>query len=138
MAVASNSDASDRLGRPFTTDEAAMISAYLNDAEAEILRRLPDAVTDSTTDANFKQRLIAVECTAALRAARLPAGVDLVIPENGAVNYNPASQVGYIQILRREWRSLGAQNSEVVGLTPGITDVRENWFPDFEPGWPRW
>lgn len=139
MTVATVEDATNRLGRPATADEEIKLSALLEDAEAEIVRRIPDMVLRTTTDANFKQRVILVECSAALRAARLPYGIDLVTPETGTVEFNPATQVGFISILRREWKTLGVGTMSIAGLTPGIDQVEAN-FKDYDLRWeePRW
>jgi hypothetical protein len=140
VSLATLTDVTDRLGRPGTPDEQVMLTNFLEDAEAEILRRAPNALTRAGTDTAFARRLVSVECSAALRASRLPVGVDLIPPDVGVTDFNPATQVGYIQILRREWRSLGVANAEIVTLTPGIKEAYENSryyrrYEGYEDGW---
>lgn len=137
MSLATLSDATNRLGRPGTPDEQVMLTNFLEDAEAEILRRAPNALVRAGTDAPFAQRLKSVECAAALRASRLPVGVDLITPQSGNTDFSPATQVGFIQILRREWRSLGVANSEVVAMTPGLEEARKNsyFYADYDQGY---
>lgn len=108
MAVASVDDVAARVGRPLVDHESEQAEAYLADAEARIVARIPDAVERAATDEAFRANLVSVECAVAIRAARLAEGVDAAIPADGSIAYNPRSQPGYVAVRRSEWRQLGA------------------------------
>src|SRR5690606_2140403 len=97
-----------RVGRPLVDNEPEQAQAYLDDAEARILSRIPDAVSRANEDDTFRANLISVECAVAIRAARLAESVDVEIPADGSISYNPRSQPGYVAVRRSEWRQLGA------------------------------
>lgn len=109
MAFATVDDAAERVGRPLAPEEAAQVSAYLEDAEARILVRVPDALERANLEPVFGANLVSVECAVAIRAARIAEGVDAPLPTDGSIAYSPASQAGYVAIRRSEWRSLGVR-----------------------------
>lgn len=109
MALATVSDLSDRVGRPLYPEEQPKASAYLEDAEARILARIPDALTRADLDPVFRANLVSVECAVAIRAARIGEGVDAAAPADGSISYSPHSQAGYVAVRRSEWRQLGVQ-----------------------------
>lgn len=108
MAVATVEDVSARVGRSLYPEEHNQAAAYLDDAEARILARIPDAVTRAGTDAVFRSNLVSVECAITIRAARIGEGVDAAAPADGSISYSPQSQAGYVAVRRAEWRQLGA------------------------------
>lgn len=109
MAVATIDDVTARVGRTLYPEEQNKAAAYLEDAEARILSRVPDAVTRADTDPAFRANLISVECAATIRASRIGEGVTAAVPADGSISYSPQSQAGYVAIRRTEWRSLGVQ-----------------------------
>lgn len=109
MAVATVEEVAARVGRNLFPEEQSKAQAYLEDAEARILTRVPDAVTRAGTDPAFRANLISVECAVAIRAARIGEGVTAAVPADGSISYSPQSQAGYVAVRRTEWRSLGVQ-----------------------------
>lgn len=109
MPVATTDDVAARVGRPLYPEEENQAAAYLEDVEARILQRIPNAVEQAESDPVFRSNLISVECAAAIRAARLAEGVNAAPPADGSISYSPQSQAGYVAIRRAEWRQLGAQ-----------------------------
>lgn len=109
MAIATVQDMSDRVGRTLYPEEQPKAAAYLEDAEARILARVPDALTRADADPVFRSNLVSVECAVAIRAARIGEGVEAAPPADGSISYNPQSQAGYVAVRRSEWRQLGVQ-----------------------------
>lgn len=108
MAFTTVEQLADRVGRPLAPEELAEAEAYLQDAEARILARIPDALIRAATDSVFADNLVSVECAVALRASRLAEGVNLSYPNDSSIGYSPQAQAGYVAVRRAEWRQLGA------------------------------
>jgi|SRR5215203_2335574 len=143
MTHATWTDVENRLGRPLNPGEVTQVTEYLKDAESALLRKLPNLITDSATNADLSQNLKAVEIAITLRAARLTDAVQSVYPntENWAVP--SGSSRANVTVLDSEWRKLGltwyssfslAQNNVNLnggGLGPGA-------YPDMNPTWGPW
>jgi hypothetical protein len=133
MAHATPEDVSNRLGRPFNPGEETRVEAFLEDAEAEVLRKAPNILTDVETDEALSQRLKSVECSVVLRAARLPNSLDQVVPAIEGTGYSSVPQTqGAIYLRRSEMRSLGIRLTGVASMTP----YPDPTIPGHEPGWP--
>jgi len=141
MALATPADVAARLGRPLNPGEVNQVSAYLEDAQAAIVSRLPDIMTAAETDDTLRQNLISVECSVTLRAARITDSIQAAYPAPEGLTPAPANRAN-VTVLDTEWRKLGqkwfnafsmSQNNAAAGgskLAPGS-------FPDrgFGPWW---
>src|SRR5690606_3949301 len=108
MAYATAEDISARAGRPLAPEELAEAEAYLEDAEARILARIPDALEKAANADSFAGNLVSVECAVALRAPRLADGVQLTYPTDPSGTHSPQATAGDVAVRRSEWRQLGA------------------------------
>lgn len=116
MSVATTEDVAERLGRPLNPDEELQISGYLEDAESEIRRWRGG---DRLVDPAWRQQVIKVECVAAMRAARLPSQLSVVVPQDETVSYDSSPSVrNAVYLLRSERRSLGLRLNGSVSLSP--------------------
>ena len=134
MAVATTTDVANRIGRPLTPKEATQIAAFLEDAEAEIIRLGAGA---KVADPNWKPLVVKVECAVAKRAARLPDSVQNLIPGDESAGYSDQPRVqGAVYLRREERRSLGLPLTGAARVTPDlpvIVPTVETW--DWGPGW---
>lgn len=132
MAVATAANVAARIGRPLTPNETTQIEAYLEDAEAEILRLGFKKIADP----NWKPLVVKVECAVAKRAARLPDAVQNVIPGDEGTGYSDQPRVqGAVYLRREERRSLGLPLTGGVSITPApaVEPLPETW--DWGDGW---
>jgi hypothetical protein len=127
VTVATANDVEARVGRPLTAQELARVTAYLDDAESEILRVAPDRLTDP----DWIPAVRSVECAMVIRAARLPDDVNSVVPDLETTGYQsrPLTQ-GAIYLRRDERRRLGIPLVGVGRVTPDASSV------DYEIAWP--
>lgn len=138
MSLATATDVAVRVGRELNPLEIDQVTAYLADAEAAILHKLPDSLTKAGTDATFAQNLKSVEISVALRAARLTDAVQSAYPNTENWSTQPGYSRANVTILDSEWRKLGLTwytsfelNSNQGALPPGF-------FPDMNPTWGPW
>jgi len=134
MAVATSTDVADRIGRPLTPKEIIQVDAFLEDAEAEIIRLGGGA---KIADANWKALVVKVECSVVKRAARLPDAVQNLIPGDESAGYANQNRVqGDVYLRREERRSLGLPLTGGTRITPEpvpILPTVDTW--DWGPGW---
>lgn len=141
MSLATQTDVAARLGRALNGGEIAQIEAYLEDAEAAILSKLPTILVAAETDNVLRQNLISVECSVALRAARITDSVNAAFPNIETLT-TPLANRANVTVLQTEWRKLGmvwytafsmSQNKAALSPSgePGL-------FPDRNPGWGPW
>jgi len=137
MTVATATDVQIRLGRDLNPAEEAQVTAYLEDAEAAILSKLPDAVTKAGTDATYAKNLKSVEISITLRAARLTDAVQAAYPNTEDWQTHPGYSRANVTVLDSEWRKLGLRwySSFNLGNT---TTLPPGWFPDMNPTWGPW
>lgn len=122
-------DVAVRLGRPLTEPESDQIEAYLADAEAKILGKVSDALTRAGVEPVYSAILKAVECSIALRAARITDAVQAAYPGTEDWSTPPGSSRANVTVLDTEWRALGLPWYTSFSLTPG---------PDVDNVWPSW
>ncbi|KAA9155546.1 hypothetical protein FPZ12_029565 [Amycolatopsis acidicola] len=108
MAVAAAADVAARLGRPLTEPEQAQAEAYLDDVESELVSRIPDLLTKSDVDENFKARVVRVECAALLRVLRNSDGVASETVGDYSISFIRAAASGFVVITDDEWKLLGS------------------------------
>ena len=126
---ATPADVATRLGRPLTSPEEDQIEAYLEDAEAKILGKLPEALTKSATSPIYSAILRAVECSIALRAARITDAVQAAYPNTEDWSTPPGSSRANVTVLDTEWRALGLVWYSSFTLNPE---------PEDDGAWPSW
>lgn len=132
MAVATAANVAARIGRPLTPNETTQIEAYLEDAEAEILRLGFKKIADPA----WAPLIVKVECAVAKRAARLPDAFQNVIPGDEGAGYSDQARVqGAVYLRREERRSLGLPLTGAAPITPAPepTPAPESW--DWGDGW---
>lgn len=137
MAVATPADVAARLGRPLTANELTQVTAYLEDAEAEIVRLGGGA---KVADPNWKPLVVKVECAVVKRAARLPDALQNLIPgdENTAYANIPVVS-GSVYLRREERRSLGLRLTGAAQVTPTPENILPNVDRfDWGYGWDEW
>jgi hypothetical protein len=130
MTIATFADVAARIGRPLNTLERAKVTALLVDAEEEIRRLGPDRLTDPA----WELAVVSVECSVVIRAARLPDGMNQVLPAEEGTQF-PVSRPlqGTVELWRNERRKLGLPLTGAVDITPGGT-CDTSGFPE---GWPE-
>lgn len=142
MTHALYTDVEDRLGRPLNPDEVTQVTEYLKDAESALLRKLPNLITDSATNAVLSQNLKAVEIAITLRAARLTDAVQAVYPNTENWSVPSGSSRANVTVLDSEWRKVGltwyssfslSQNNATLNGGPG-----PGAYPDLNPTWGPW
>lgn len=133
MAVATPTDVSNRLGRPLTPKELGQVTAYLEDAEAEIKR----LGFKNLANPDWKPLIVKVECAVVKRAARLVDALNQVIPGDEQTSFANIPQVtGAVYLRREERRSLGLPltgSARTTPVSPTEVQTREAW--DWGPGW---
>ncbi|WP_066901051.1 Gp19/Gp15/Gp42 family protein [Mycolicibacterium houstonense] len=118
MAHAQASDVAARLGRTLTADETTQVEALLDDAEQDLLERIPDLEDRIAADAAYLAKVIRVEASAVARLVRNPDGYIGETDGNYSYQLNWRLNTGAIQFTDQEWALLG--------LTSGVSafDVR--------------
>lgn len=137
MTLATHQDVADRLGRGLNAGEIPQVDAYLVDAEATILRFLPDILTDAALDLALKQRVVSVECAVTLRAARLTDTISGPYPAAEVLGAAPASRAN-VTVLASEWRKLGLKDIDAFSLNGAALPPGPGSYPDRNPGWGPW
>lgn len=138
MAQAVLSDVAVRLGRQPLPEEAALLEARLDDAEAAIMRRIPGLVAQVGTDERFRLNLVAVECDVALRASGIPGRQGNLVPSPGEVQAIPDAP-GSVTIRAEEWRKLGIHMMDVWNPYPNPYEELSPYFPSpYDVGWRSW
>lgn len=142
MSHATADDVETRLGRDLNPGERDQITEYLEDAEAALLRKLPNLLSDSVTDPVLAGNLRAVECSIALRAARITDAVQAAYPGTENWSVPQGSSRANVTVLDSEWRKVGltwyssfsfSQNAaEIHGALP------PGFYPDINPAWGPW
>lgn len=119
MAVASDTDVANRLGRPLTSFETSRVNALLDDIEVEIRRVAPDRLTDPT----WKDAVVSVECSIAIRVSRMGNAVSAEVPQTESIGFpnNPTYQK--IELYRSDRRTLGLPLVESVRMNAQSTPV---------------
>lgn len=139
MAIATVSDAAARLGRPATPEEESALAARLEDAEAALVVRIRDLVTqvEAAPEGWLARAVVGVECDIALRAAGLTARITNVQPGAGAIVELPDSRPGSVYVRAEEWRRLGVFPMDVWNPNPSAADLTnpESSLWTSEPGW---
>jgi hypothetical protein len=139
LSHATPDDVAARLGRTLLSAERTQVSSYLADAESKILGKLPDALTKSGTDPIYSAILTAVECSVALRAARLTDSVQSVYPNTETLSAPSGSTRANVTLLDTEWRALGLVWYSAFSMAPPPSALsayeldEAAW--DFNGGW---
>jgi hypothetical protein len=135
-------DVADRLGRPLNAGEITQITAYLEDAETNILGKLPDALTKSGTDPVYSATLKAVECSIALRAARITDAVQAAYPNVENWSAPSGSSRANVTVLDTEWRQLGLTWYTSFSMSQNAAEINgelpPGFFSDMNPCWGPW
>lgn len=132
MAVATTADVAARIGRPLTSREETQVAAFLEDAEAEIIRLGFKKIADP----NWKPLIVKVECAVVRRAARLPDSNQNLVPSEESIGFADQARVqGAVYLRREERRSLGLPLTGAARITPQApAETRDPRF-DWGPGW---
>lgn len=119
MTYATVADVSTRLGRPITDPgEVAQVQAWLEDAEALILSRvptLPDLLADGALTV---ATLVMVEANAVIRKIRNPEGYTSETIDDYTYRYNEQVRRGDIFFTDDEWALLIPGRSGAWTITP--------------------
>jgi len=131
VAVASATDVSDRLGRPLTSFETSRVNALLDDIEVEIQRVAPDRLTNPA----WKNAVVSVECSVAIRVSRIGNSVSAEVPQTESVGFpnNPTYQK--IELYRSDRRTLGLPLVESVRTNAQCPPVTEADVGAWDCGW---
>lgn len=120
MAYAEASDVTVRWGKADVEDEIlALIGVRLDDVERQIKKRIPDLDT-KVDDENFLADLIQVESDAVLRLARNPEGYLSETDGNYTYMLRQELSTGELEILPREWNTLGVNKSGMFVIVPNV------------------
>lgn len=138
MSLANATDVATRVGRELNTLEQNQVTAYLEDAEAAILAKLPDALTKAGLDAVYAQNMKSVEISVALRAARITDAVQAAYPNTEDWTTHPGYSRANVTILDSEWRKLGLRWYTSFNLGPNLTELPPGFYPDMNPTWGPW
>ena len=113
MTYATVADVATRLGRPISEpDEVAQVQAWLDDAEAIVLSRIPTLPELVTGGVPTVAKLVMVESNAVIRKIRNPEGYTSETIDDYTYRYNEQVRRGDIFITDEEWALLlpGAQS----------------------------
>lgn len=138
MSLATATDVAVRVGRELNPLEQDQITAYLEDAEAAILSKLPNALTKAGTDPVYAQNLKSVEISVALRAARITDAVQAAYPNTEDWQTHPGYSRANVTVLDSEWRKLGLVWYTSFNLGPSLTELPPGFYPDMNPTWGPW
>lgn len=118
MAYAEASDVIVRWGKAEVEPEIeALIEVRLDDVERLISKRISDLSTQAS-DPTFLADLIQVESDAVLRLARNPEGYLSETDGNYTYMLRQELSTGELEILPREWNTLGVTKSGMFFITP--------------------
>jgi len=112
-------DVSTRLGRPITDpDEVAQVQAWLDDAEAVILSRIPTLPDLLGAGAPTVATLVMVESNAVIRKIRNPEGYTSETIDDYTYRYNEQVRRGDIFLTDEEWAVLTPGHSGAWTISP--------------------
>jgi hypothetical protein len=115
MTIATATDVAARIGRPLTTLERGRVEAALQDIEVEIKRQAPDRLTLAT----WRDAVVSVECSAAIRVARLPDALTQLVPDIESAGFQSSLLTqGSVYLRRSERITLGLSNTASVAGAP--------------------
>lgn len=107
MTYATVADVSTRLGRPITDEnEVAQVAAWLEDAEAVILARLPGLPEMVSAGTPTVATLVMVESNAVIRKIRNPEGYTSETIDDYTYRYNEQVRRGDTFLTADEWALL--------------------------------
>lgn len=119
MSYATVADVATRLGRPITDPgEVAQVQAWLHDAEAVILARIPTLSTLIADGAPTVAMLVMVEANAVIRKIRNPEGYTSETIDDYTYRYNEQVRRGDIFLTDEEWSLLLPGQSGAWTITP--------------------
>ena len=110
MAIATAADVITRLDKAEEDIEpeiSALITVRLEDAERRIRKKIPDLVSKSNADADFKADVVQVEADVVLRLVRNPEG--FLSETDGNYTYMLSQDLasGKLEITDDDWETLG-------------------------------
>lgn len=118
MPYAALTDVTSRLGRGLTPELEQMVEVRLEDAEREILHRIPDLDEQITNGSIAVEDVIRVEAEAVLRLARNPDGYQQETDGNYSYMMFQEIASGVLEITTREWALLGVKVNGLRVLVP--------------------
>ena len=138
MTYATVVDVSTRLGRPIADpDEVAQVEAWLDDAEAVILSRIPTLPDLLGVGAPTVATLVMVESNAVIRKIRNPEGYTSETIDDYTYRYNEQVRRGDIFLTDEEWSLLSpAGAAGAFSTTPGFVPDWAVVYPPRPYGWP--
>ncbi len=132
MTYATVADVSTRLGRPIAEGtEVAQVQAWLDDAEAIILGRLPDLVAAVAAGVPSTATVVMVESNAVIRKIRNPEGYTSETIDDYTYRYNEQVRRGDIFFTDDEWALLRPT------VSGGAFSTQPGFVPDYGFGPPR-
>ena len=140
MAYATVSDVEVRYGRTLTASEAAQVTAWIDDLEAEIGERIPDLAALVLAGRPTSGTLRRVISAAIVRKLQNPSGLrtrTVAIDDYSTTEtVDAANSAGYLGLTDAEWALLLPSGSgEAFTIRPyGAPDVRGPWYTT--DGWP--
>lgn len=130
MSYATVADVGTRLGRPISDEqEQAQVQAWLDDAEAVILSRIPTLADLVAAGAPTVAALVMVETNAVIRKIRNPEGYTSETIDDYTYRYNEQVRRGDIFLTADEWALL------LPGSAAGAFTVRPSYEAD-AVAWP--
>jgi len=124
-------DVATRLGRPIDSpEEQAQVQAWLDDAEALILARIPNLPDRVAAGSPTVATLVMIESNAVIRKIRNPEGYTSETIDDYTYRYNEQVRRGDIFLTDDEWGLL------TPGVATGAFSARPTFVPDV-PVWPR-
>jgi len=120
VTYATVADVATRLGRPISEpDEVAQVQAWLDDAEAIVLSRIPTLPELVTGGVPTVAKLVMVESNAVIRKIRNPEGYTSETIDDYTYRYNEQVRRGDIFLTDEEWDLLIPSRSGAWTITPG-------------------
>lgn len=120
MALGTTPDVQIRMGRPLTSEEAALSDQLLVDVELLLTSRLPAALVRAATDSAYAATVVVIEAMAVARVLRNPEGYRF--EQSGPFSYSLDSRAaaGFLTILDEEWRQLGYSTAFSIDTVPAV------------------
>lgn len=135
MTIATVDDVQARFNRPLTEEERALAGVLLGDVEAILRGRIRDLDDRVAADPNYRDLVVMVEASAALRVLRNPEGYRQETEGNYGYSLSAAVASGHLFVMDSEWQLLGASRGAWT-IVPETRATRPRWgFPDpWRPG----
>ena len=120
MAYAVAADVEQIWAKELSTEETAMVTRRLEQAERIILRRIPNLVALVTAGTIVQQDVIDVESDAVLRVLKNPEGLSSETDGSYSYMLSRESADSSLRITAEEWKILGVPGGKMFGIMPAL------------------